>query len=122
MKKWGKVWKIPIKELTEAIKNSSSFSEAARKLDIPKGGGIRSIKDRLVLEHVDFSHIPEGKNSNTGRSVRQPTPSDKFTLDKVMVKNSTYSRGCLKRRLLKKGLLKNKCAICDLDPEWNNKP
>lgn len=43
-------------------------------------------------------------------------------LDEVMVENSTYNRGHLKRRLLEKGLLDNVCAICGCQPVHNGKP
>ena len=35
----------------------------------------------------------------------------KYSLETVMVENSTYGRGHLKERLLKEGLIKNKCEI-----------
>lgn len=34
----------------------------------------------------------------------------------------SYSTNHLKRRLLKEGLIENKCHICELDSTWNNKP
>lgn len=42
-------------------------------------------------------------------------------LEEVLVENSTYHRGCLKRRLINEGVLENKCDICGLLPKWNNK-
>ena len=35
-----------------------------------------------------------------------------------MTENSTYSRNHLKKRLIKNGILENKCDICGLLPEW----
>lgn len=46
----------------------------------------------------------------------------KQQLKDVMIKNSTYSRGTLKRRLLKEGVLTNVCAICDQKATHNEKP
>lgn len=43
-------------------------------------------------------------------------------LDKVLVENSNYDRGKLKKRLLQAGLLRNECYDCGQLPEWNNKP
>lgn len=43
------------------------------------------------------------------------------SLESVMVTNSTYSRASLKRRLIRGGILENKCSICGMLPLWNNK-
>lgn len=40
----------------------------------------------------------------------------------VFVKDSTFARHLIKKRILQQNLLPYKCAICDLGPEWNNKP
>jgi hypothetical protein len=40
----------------------------------------------------------------------------------MLVENSTHDRGNIKRRLLKEGLLDNKCARCGIQPEWNGEP
>jgi len=45
----------------------------------------------------------------------------KIPLNKVLVKNSSYHRGALKRRLLKGGLLKNECDVCGLGAVWHGK-
>lgn len=42
-------------------------------------------------------------------------------LDELMTENSSYNRGNLKRRLLNDGILKNECALCGLQNEWNGK-
>ena len=43
-------------------------------------------------------------------------------LDEILVKNSTYNRFHLKKRLLKQNLLENTCAICGCQPIHNGKP
>lgn len=40
-------------------------------------------------------------------------------LDSVMIKDSTYNRSSLKRRLLQEGILKNECSKCGQNPQWN---
>lgn len=121
MKKWSKIWKVDLDELRNVVSQSSSFNEVVRKLGVSRGGSITILKKRLNAENIDFSHIPQGRNSNLGRTDRTRTPSNKFPLTKVMIKNSAYNRGSLKRRLIKNGSLKNECSICGLDPEWNGK-
>lgn len=46
----------------------------------------------------------------------------KRPLSEVMVENSDYARGALKRRLLKEKILQNVCSECGQGPIWNNKP
>ena len=43
----------------------------------------------------------------------------KPSLNEVMVKNSSYKNGNLKRRLLEEGILQNVCSECGLGDEWN---
>ena len=45
-----------------------------------------------------------------------------ISLEKILVKNSTYKNTArLKGRLLDAGLLKNRCYECSLPPTWNGK-
>lgn len=46
---------------------------------------------------------------------------DEEVFQKVMIKNSSYSRGHLKTRLLSSGIKKNECEICGFKGLWNNK-
>ena len=46
-----------------------------------------------------------------------------FPLETYLVKDRPQThRNGLKRRLMKEGLLENKCDECGLPPEWNGKP
>ena len=63
------------------------------------------------------------KSWNAGKKTgTNPYYENKFPLDKVMVENSTYATGNIKRRLIQNGMLQNKCQICGIDPIWNGKP
>ena len=46
---------------------------------------------------------------------------DMMPLEKVMVENSDYHRGSLKRRLLQEGMIEEQCGICGLNPVWNGR-
>jgi Zn finger protein HypA/HybF involved in hydrogenase expression len=45
-----------------------------------------------------------------------------LTLEELLTENSNVNRANLKARLIRDGLIENKCAICSLPPIWNNKP
>jgi hypothetical protein len=50
--------------------------------------------------------------------MQSKTPIQDFLVENSSTMNSSY----LKNRLLKEGILKNKCALCGQGPEWNGKP
>jgi hypothetical protein len=39
----------------------------------------------------------------------------------MMVENSSYGRGHLKKRLIKLKILKNECSVCGRPPEWEGR-
>jgi len=117
-KRTSKIWLCPIEEFKNIVKNSSSLSQILKYFNFAvASGNYKTLKKRLRYENIDFSHIPLGKDSNKGRNF----PKKKLPLEVVMVRNSTYSRGHLKRRLIRNGMLENKCDICGLFPEWQEK-
>lgn len=60
---------------------------------------------------------------NKGISTGRPSKWDeKYSLDQVLVENSSYARHHVKRRILQEGLIQYRCACCGIGPEWNGKP
>ena len=117
-KKTSSIWATSKTELEQIVKQGNSLSEILRKLDLDpssSGSRFRSLKQRLEEDNIDYSHITLGVFSNQGRKI----PRKAFPLEEVMVENSTYSRGNLKKRLLKNGMLENKCILCEQDSEHN---
>ena len=119
-KRTSPIWTTSKEELEKMIQSSETLSEVLRNLNLdPHGSGSRyiSLKQRLYEDDIDYSHIVLGNFSRLGKKF----PSKAIPLEEVMIKNSTYSRGHLKRRLLKNGMLENKCEICDQIPKHNGK-
>jgi Zn finger protein HypA/HybF involved in hydrogenase expression len=107
-------------ELRKMVSASESLSQIMRTLGlVVAGSSVASLKKRLVEESIDFSHIPLGKDSRKGK--RPDVLYQAVALEKVLIEGSSYNRGHLKRRLIRDGVLENKCAICSLDPSWNGK-
>lgn len=120
-KKRSVLWVTPEEEFLQVVKSSSSLSQILAHYGLSTASSnYRKLKDRLAESKIDYSHISLGINSNKGRKdfwlKKDPEP-----LENVLVQNSNYNRTRLKRRLLKEGLLINKCYECGLDPEWNGK-
>ena len=47
---------------------------------------------------------------------------DKYPDDEIFVKNSTYARHSLKRRILDDEKIPYVCSCCGIGPEWQGKP
>lgn len=60
---------------------------------------------------------------NKGKKLgRHALWNEKFSLEKVCVEDSTYPRGCLKKRIIENELISYECEICKLGPIWLGKP
>ncbi len=100
-------------EFIEIIKNSRSYSDAVRKLQLNDGHGNRKTVIKYInLYEVDISHFDyKGE---------QVIFSKKIDLKNVLIKNSTYNNTVsLKNRLYREGLKQNKCEMCGQGEEWN---
>ena len=115
-KKTSPIWLMDKEEFKELIKKHKTYTSILKEFGYSgKGGSSITLRQRIAEENIDCSHIPR---YNTNRKF----PDRKsISLEEVTIKNSTYDRGNLKKRLLKDGILENKCDICDLEPVWQNK-
>ena len=107
---------ISIEELTKLVKESISIAELMRKLGYTanRGNSFKGLKDYLIENNIDFSHF-------LGRA-HGTTNNTKYTLEEIMVENSTYSNMTkFKSRLIKANLIEYKCSCCGIT-EWNGKP
>jgi hypothetical protein len=114
-KKTSPIWKMDKIEFQKLIKKCSSYTDVLRVFGFSGAGGSSlTLKQRIIAEHIDCSHI---LNNNKGRKFIR----EKIPLEQVMVENSTYSRNHLKKRLINGKILEEKCAICDQFPIHNGK-
>jgi hypothetical protein len=100
-------------EVRDAVSNSPSVSAALRRLGLRSGGGNpRTLKRHIAHYGVSTDHF----NPNWAlRGGRQPPAKP---LDEVLVENSSYHRGALKRRLYDSGLKARVCELCGQDELW----
>lgn len=112
------LWLIPTAEMQRVVQDSKTFSDILKYFGmVNKGGNCATLKRRLNEDKIDYSHIPTGLGANKNIA-RGGIPA--IPLNQVLVKNSSYSRYALKKRLIRGGLLEYKCAECGIN-EWNNK-
>jgi hypothetical protein len=103
-------------EVREAVEGANNATEALRHLGLrPAGGNHRSL--RRWIEHYGISIDHFGAHL-TSRSVRRVAS---VPLQAVLVRDSTYSRKSLKRRLYDNGLKRRICELCGQGEQWQGR-
>lgn len=123
-KRRGKPRRWTDEQLAEAVKKSKSVFGVFKHLGLKVGGGAHAVvKRRIKALELDTSHFT-GQRVNIGdhtgvlRAHREEIP-----LEKVLVRDSGYLwTPRLKTKLLKAGVLQNRCYACDAPPEWRGQP
>jgi hypothetical protein len=99
-----------------AIARATSWAEALRFL----GYTVRSANYRTLQRWARQWNIDTGHfDPNVGR--RRATRAREIPLERVLVPNSTYARGKLKRRLMAAGLKRPFCEICGQGELWKGR-
>jgi hypothetical protein len=105
-------------QFVNAVTTSVSVREVIRKLDLNyTGGNFSSIKRNIAKRNLDTSHFLGQAATRGITHTRQQKP-----LSLLLVEHGMTNRSSLKKRLIKEGILQERCAICDLPPKWNNHP
>lgn len=110
----SKVYSILDEDFENLVKNSKSYSECLRILKLVTKGGSSSkvLKRRINSLNISTEHFEQ--------KVKQPTTS--YTLDEILIQNSTYSNTHnLKLRLIREKYIDNNCSVCQIN-SWQNKP
>lgn len=98
-----------------AIAPSRSMAEALRRLGLrPAGANFRTLKKLAAHYDISMDHF------DPKWSVRL-VPKRAFPLEHVLVEDSTYDRGKLKRRLYAEGLKHRRCELCGQDEHWRGR-
>ncbi len=113
LRKWD------INDLKDAVANSSSIAGVLRNLRLKAvGGNYKTVNDKIRLLGIDTSHLT-GQGWNVGNKAGL---TNSLPIEQVLVEDSPYKRSYhLKRRLLRLGLIENKCLVCSLT-EWLGSP
>ena len=103
-------------EFESIIRNSKTVREVLMKLNFSGSSGTMAklVKDRIKRDGLDVSHFKKG-------GTRGGMP--RHSLEDILVENSNYTNiGCLKKKLVRFGLLKYECSGCGNVGVWNGKP
>jgi hypothetical protein len=109
---------IPFSEadLRAAIEQAVCWADALRFLGyVPKGSNFKTLKKYATQWRIPTDHF----DPHTGQ--RRAALSQAFPLEEILVANSTYPRGKLKRRLLRAGLKRPFCEMCGQGENWRGR-
>jgi len=109
-KKKSIIWILDKIKLIEIIEKSYSFTQVLSHLGYTSfsGHALVNIKERIKIENIDISHFSH-------------KPIYKFTKVpnlKIFIKNSTYCRRSLKKRIIEENLINYMCEICGNVGDW----
>ncbi len=109
------------KEILEKIvKSSQTITEVIKELGLrAAGGNYKSIRERIEEFEIDVSHFSPEKIRKE-KFLKMITES-KIDLVEILIENSSYNRGHLKKRLFDEGLKERCCELCGQGEEWMGK-
>jgi hypothetical protein len=111
-------WPPPFSEsdLRAAVARSLTWAATLRQLGYEsKGANYRTLQRWVKEWGISTDHFDPNAARRLNSGLRA-TP-----LEEVMVENSTYPRGQLKRRLFAVGLRQRVCEMCGQGEEWNGR-
>ena len=104
------------------VSESTNVSEVLRKLGLRvAGGNHKMVKDYIKKYNLDTSHFDNGYSYRVSR-LESYRDVGKIPITDILVENSNYSRGALKKRLVNDGLLRYICRKCGNDGVWLDEP
>ena len=116
----GAVWQMSNSDFQVLIDESTTYSDALRRLGLRAAGSNHlTLKRRIDMQGLDVAHFRQGAHDARCQMFKDRSA---VPLDLVMVESSTYSRASLKKRLLKSGVLQNVCSSCKTDGVWQGEP
>ena len=109
-------------QLKDAVESSTSYRQILEKLSLREAGGnYKTLKHYIKELKINTDHLT-GQAWLKGK--HNPYSLPKKSLDEILIDGSYVQSHKLKKRLLKAGLLENKCYMdeCQITNIWNNKP
>jgi hypothetical protein len=100
------------KQFINAVKKSISMTEILKILHLSEGGSNRKkIIDLSKKFNIDISHI----------KIREFKVDYKNNLKEILNNKIKADNSYLKKHLIKRGLLKNRCSVCKIT-KWQDRP
>lgn len=105
-------------KLKSAIETCDTYGDVLRALGLrAAGSNYKTLKKYINIFNIDTTRIEESIK-NIKKDAPRKAKEEKFSLDRVLVKDSSYDRGSLKRRLYKEKLKIRQCEFCQQGEIW----
>jgi 5-methylcytosine-specific restriction endonuclease McrA len=116
------IWSFDKVFLQDTLNNSSSYNELFNKFNLNVSKSlIKMLRYRTKIENISHEKFKENAKKLNNENILKKYSFKERPLDEILVENSTYTSSVnLKNKLIKCGLLKYKCSICDID-SWEGK-
>jgi Zn finger protein HypA/HybF involved in hydrogenase expression len=96
-------------DLVKAVNNSISKRQVLQKLGLVEAGGnYAQITKYILVYKINTDHFL-GRGANKGRKLSR---KNVYSMNEILVKNSTFQSFKLKKRLFKEKIKTPKCEIC----------
>ena len=117
------VKKVSIEEIKKFIVECESYSQLAKKLGLFESGStITRLKEKVQENGIDTSHFT-GQRWSKGKTTLDDSRIKALvkTEEEMFCENSRANPSTIKSIIIKKKLLPYVCAICNIEPFWNEK-
>jgi hypothetical protein len=108
------IYNLSTEEFKTVVEEAFTMTDILEKCGLrPVGSNRKTVQRRAEKENVSLKHL---------KSIQGKRPSQAIPLEKTMTEDSSYKSSRLKERLVKLGILTDRCSICGQAPVWNGKP
>jgi transposase/Zn finger protein HypA/HybF involved in hydrogenase expression len=122
-KRSSPIWLISKDRFLYLINGSNTLSELLVKIGLGplSGGGYKTLRQRIKEEGIDISDL---RNRSKLESAKNKISNNKKKFEEIFRKDSLYKGGnfVLKKVLIEKNIVENKCCLCGVNNMWNAKP
>ncbi len=110
------IWRVTDEEFRRHVFECRTIGELLERFSLLNiGSKYKTVRKRIKDMGIGY-HYPSTTRGRVLGGAKAKKLSD------ILVENSDYNRVHLKRRLIKEGVLANRCSQCGMLPEWNGKP
>ncbi len=121
-KRTSPIWSIPSDEFQQLLDNSNSFVDILVKVGLdPYNGNHKTLNHRIKEEGFDISILEENRRKSREKHMKSLLEKRTYSLEDVLIENSTFDRKNLKNKILEHNLLSYECYICKNKGEWLGK-
>jgi len=124
-----RLYDVPAVTLEAAVMSCKAYSSVARRLCISEAFSDSDRKwliARLDYEGIDHSHLGLGYESEARRRgggvAAHSSMSDEEVLETYFIKDSPFSWETIKKIILLRSFLPERCSECGIGPKWNGVP